>query len=102
MGVGEQLLTEAAANIAERAAAQALDVWPENWHAVLAFLEMGSQWRVIPTMTSLLWQGLEYAAIPLVLAALKPRVPAECRRPLHELMPQLRTLERRAVELKNA
>jgi len=95
------VLEQARTDIALRNQAAVLSVWPQNWHALLAFIEMGTQWRLVPTMTGVLYQGLEYAALPVVLAALKPRVPADLRRPLHELLPQLRVMEQRAASIRN-
>ena len=100
-GVAAEVLEQARADIAQRNKDAVHYVWPENWHAVLAFIEMETQWRLVPTMTSVLYQGLEYASLPVVLAALKPRVPAACCRPLASLMPQLRSMERHAAVIRN-
>lgn len=89
------------AAIVARNAREQFQVWPENWHAVCAFLDMASQWRLVPTMTSVLWQGLDYAALPIVLAALKPALPEHTVRPLAKLMPQIRVLEARGAEARN-
>lgn len=68
-------------------------VLPECWHAVKVFEGMGSQWRVIPGPRHPLFIGLDYAALPVVLAE-KRRIAH--RQPLDVLMPQLRFLEAEA------
>lgn len=88
--------------IIDRNAQLQFEVWPQNWHAVCAFLDMGSQWRLIPTLTRVLWQGLDYSALPVVLAALRPTIAEEHRKRLHELLPQLRVLEDRGAAVRNS
>lgn len=102
MGVAAELIAEARAHIEEHNRSAELSVWPENWHAVLIFLDMDTQWRLVPAADRLLWQGLDRSALPITMAGIKCRVPEECRRSLSELMPQLRTLEVRAAMRKNA
>lgn len=85
-----------------RNALEQFRVWPENWHAVCIFLDMASQWRLVPTMAGVFWQGLDYAALPVVMAALKPALPEHTARPLAKLMPQLRLLEARGAERRNS
>lgn len=63
---------------------------------------MASQWRLVPTMRGVIWQGLDYAALPIVMAAIKSALPAHTARPLAKLMPQLRVLEARGAEHRNA
>jgi len=46
-----------------------LEVWPENWPSVLAFLAVSTQWRMIGRADgSTYWQGLDYAAVAARLA----------------------------------
>lgn len=101
LGLPPALVQQAQVAIAERNATARQLVWPENWHAVCAFLDMSSQWRMLPMLNGVLWQGLDYSALPVVLAALKPVIPDHCRRPLHKLMPQLRELESNGARVKN-
>jgi hypothetical protein len=67
-----------------------LEVWPEHWHAWRVFLAMGTQWR----RTGDRWDGLDYAALPIVLAEHKA---CPHRQPLPVLMAQLRQLEHAAL-----
>lgn len=101
LGLPPELVKQAQESIALRNVEARQLVWPENWHAACAFLDMGSQWRMLPTLNRVLWQGLDYSALPIVLAALKPVIPEHCRRPLHKLMPQMRALESAAASVKN-
>jgi Phage related hypothetical protein (DUF1799). len=41
----------------------AVDVWPDNYPAVLALIAMDTQWRVGPSGPT----GLDYTALPFVL-----------------------------------
>lgn len=84
-----------------RNASATFAVWPQNWHAVMVFCDMASQWRVVAGLAGLMYQGLEYSALPLVMRARKPLVARRHRQRLHELMPQLRTLERTAAKFLN-
>lgn len=102
LGLPPALVQQAQVAIAERNAKAQQPVWPENWHAVCAFLDMSSQWRMLPMLNGVLWQGLDYSALPVVLAAIKPVMPEHCRLPLHKLMPQLRALEAAGAKVKNA
>lgn len=95
-------MEQARAAILARNAQEQFHVWPENWHAVCAFLDMASQWRLVPTMKGVLWQGLDYAALPVVLAALKPALPEHTVRPLAKLMPQIRVLEATGAQRRNS
>lgn len=44
------------------------DVWPENWHAVVLFLRVQTQWRVGPGGPI----GLDYCAVYPLLDRLHP------------------------------
>lgn len=87
------MLAQFRAAIEQRNANATFGVWPENWHAFAVFGAMDTQWRVVSGMQGLIWQGLDYAALPVVQAAVRPRIPKAMRRPPCELLPQLRTLE---------
>lgn len=96
------MIAEARAAIEARNAKATLAVWPENWHAVMLFCDLSSQWRAASSLLGIVWLGLDYSAItPLVLKACKRSVPRAHRRPEHELMPQLRTLEKAATAKRN-
>lgn len=103
MGVAPEVLAMARAHIEEANRLAVVEVWPENWHALLVLIAMGTQWaRVAVASGPVRYQGLVYASLPLVLAAVRPRIPAELRRPLHELMAQLRAMEACVLEIRNA
>lgn len=54
---------------------EAFEVMPCNWTSVCAFLACETQWRAVPLMaggmaaigTSLIWLGLDYAAVDVVM-----------------------------------
>lgn len=97
-----EVVAQFRAGVAQRNASETFGVWPENWHAVLAFCDMSDQWSLVATMGGVYWQGLNYASLPVVLQALKPTVGRRYRKPLHELLPQLRALAQAAAAIKNA
>jgi hypothetical protein len=93
MGASASALEAARARIdAERAAATPR-IWPQHWHAVLVFMAMDTQWCIGPD-----GRRLDYAALPPVLEEHRQRLPRRLRQPMHRLMPQLRTLERAAIQ----
>ena len=100
-GAPADVIAQFRAALAARNANATFAVWPQNWHAVMLFCDMASQWRVVARMAGLMYQGLEYSALPLVMRARKPLVARCHRQRLHELMPQLRTLERTAAKFLN-
>lgn len=96
------MIAEARAAIEARNARATFTVWPENWHAVMLFCDLSSQWRAAASLVGILWLGLDYAAItPLVLKTCKRSVPRAHRRAEHELMPQIRALEKAAATWLN-
>lgn len=99
-----QVLEELRATLEKANANAELAIWPEAWHALQLFLGMQTQWRLLVNQFTgaMRWEGLRYGSLPLVMAATRPRVPAECRQPLHELMRQLQLLEITAAAWKNA
>lgn len=86
------------ARLFSEAEQRAIGIFPENWHAWNVFRAMGSQWRTTGGFAGRIYEGLDYGALPIVLAEHR-RV--EPRQPLHVLMPQLRTLESAAREILN-
>ena len=83
--------------IAEARAAVAVQkplmpVLPECWHASMVFLRMSDQWRVHVGMGGAWYQGLDLAALPIVLQGVEPTIEAHLRRPLSELLYQLHVL----------
>ncbi len=47
------------------------DVFGDNWTSLAAFLDVSTQWRVTATMAGLIWIGLDYPAVRIVLDHLK-------------------------------
>lgn len=70
---------------------------PDNRLALVAWVSLQTQWRLIVGASGTLYQGIEYASIPVVLDSL--RVPAR-QRP--QLLADLRVMERAALTLLNA
>jgi hypothetical protein len=101
-GVSAEQIATVRKVIEARNARATLAVWPENWHAVMLFCDLSSQWRAVAGMVRIVWLGLDYAAItPTVLKACRRSIPRAHRRPEHRLMPQLRTLEKAATNWRN-
>jgi len=40
---------------------------PANWDSVIAFLNCETQWVVVVSMVGLIWWGLDYQAVDIVL-----------------------------------
>lgn len=80
--------------LTEQARESGIDIWPEHWHAFNVFLSMGTQWRSVAGFGGVLRMGLDYAALPVVLAEHRS---VEHRQPLDLLMPQLRIMEYAAL-----
>ncbi len=98
-GVPAHVIAEARAALQERP--NHFAVLPENWHAVCAFVRMSDQWRVVMGMGGMHWLGLDFAALPVVLAATKQRVAEHLRRPLPDLLDQLRSMADAARRVLN-
>ena len=57
----------------ERAAAQdSVEVWQINWDAFCLFLDCETQWRTAGTMAGVIWTGLDYAAVDVVMRRTAP------------------------------
>lgn len=39
------------------------EMWPENWEALLTFLSVKTQWRVIAGMGGAIYQGIDYTSL---------------------------------------
>lgn len=71
-------------------------VLAECWHAVRAFVCMAEQWHwASDPRGGSRRVGLRFEALPVVLAALRGE---PHRRPLAEVLPQLRVMQRAALE----
>jgi hypothetical protein len=98
-GAAPEAIVSYRAKLVAEAEQHAVDIFPENWHAWKVFRGMGSQWRTTGGMGGRVYEGLDYAALGIVLAEHRRVQP---RQPLDVLMPQLRTLEGAAREILNA
>lgn len=50
---------------------EALQVWNDNWDSLTAFLAVETQWRVAATAGRLIWIGIDYNALDVVMRRLK-------------------------------
>jgi len=99
-GVSPEALAEASAAVHAERKRSTVAVWPEHWHALCVFKGMATQWRVhVCPSGAVLHQGLDYAALPLVLACCRGM---EQRQPLPRLMAQLQVMERAALARLNS
>lgn len=97
-GAPPPVLRAAQEQLQAAADAATVKVWPENWHAVQAFLAMGTQWHWAPAgMAGSRPVGLRLEALPVVLPAVRARVPAAHRQPYAQLLAQLQQLEDAAL-----
>jgi len=46
------------------------EVMPANWKSVCAFLDCQTQWRAIASMAGVIWLGLDYQAVDVVMRRL--------------------------------
>jgi len=67
----------------------AIEIMPENWISITAFLACETQWRVAASMAGLVWIGLDYSGVKVVLE----QVDAPAR-----VFGDLRHMERAALE----
>lgn len=47
-----------------------VDVWAENWPAMIAFLALATQWRVALGVGGMIWLGLDYPGVDVVMRRL--------------------------------
>lgn len=47
-----------------------IEVWSPNWPVMRVFLACETQWRASATMAGLIWLGLDYAAVEIVMRRL--------------------------------
>lgn len=50
---------------------EAFAVWKENWPSVRAFLAVETQWRALASPAGIIWLGLDYTAVDVVLRRLQ-------------------------------
>lgn len=46
---------------------EGFEIWSENWDSLRAFLAVETQWRVVTAGPVLIWLGLDYTAVDVVL-----------------------------------
>ncbi|WP_323790132.1 DUF1799 domain-containing protein [Thalassovita sp.] len=68
----------------------AIEIMPENWISITAFLACETQWRAAASMAGLVWLGVDYTAADVVLRAMD--VPSF-------VFDDLRHMERAALEV---
>lgn len=64
---------EDAASQADESEADAVEVWDINWKSVSAFIACQTQWRVVAGFSRIVWLGLDYSAVDVVLRRQKAR-----------------------------
>lgn len=69
---------------------EVFEVWPANWDSVTAFLHCETQWRSVATLSALIWTGIEYPALDVVLRRLNS--------PAH-VFDDVRLMERAALDV---
>jgi len=90
LGAPPAVIDALQARLSGLAATIACEVWPSHWHALMIFLAMSTQWRVIAGLRSLIYQGLDYSSLPIIIEEYRDRPYSQ---PLAQLMPRLRALE---------
>ncbi len=75
-------------------------VWPENWRAIQLLDGMSTQWRSAVGASSILWLGMDYAALDVVERRIPKHPQAEEPEPA-SLFAQLRLVEQIAIQIKN-
>jgi hypothetical protein len=74
---------------------ETFDVMRANWRAVMAFVALETQWRVVAGPSGLIWCGLDYAA---TAAAFRGRN----RRAWQRLLGELKEMEAAALAVLNS
>lgn len=82
---------------AESEEPEAFEVWEENWHTVMLFLSLTTQWRKeIPAMSAIqIWHGLDYQGVEATIRMMG--LWHECR----ELFEGIQTMETEALKHLN-
>lgn len=97
LGAPPEVIAATAQRLQAEADGITFAVWPDNWHAVLTFVAMATQWHWVGTMASAQRTGLRLEALPAVLPAMRRTVPRRWRQPYHILLQQLQHLEDTAL-----
>lgn len=75
---------------------ESFDVYADNWESVAAFALLETQWRIAVGATRVVWLGIDYGSVPVILDALEV---TGSRR--SELFADLRLMERAALAVRN-
>lgn len=70
-----------------------LEIWPENWEAVLIFSRMGTQWRVGMGGAT----GLDYTLLPLLCESYRVK-----RKQYPEILDKIQVMERHALSIMSS
>lgn len=98
-GAAPEVVQAAEEQLHAEAEAAQVRVWPEHWHAVQVLLAMRTQWCWAPAgMAGSRPVGLRLEALPVVLPAVRARVPQQHRQPYPVLLQQLQLLEDAALD----
>lgn len=99
LGAPPEVLRATQERLAAEAASATVPVWPENWHAVIVFIGMATQWNwVAPWRGQPQRTGLRLEALPVVRAATLRNVPRRLRVGEAELLDQLQQMEDAALD----
>jgi hypothetical protein len=101
LGLAPELLEQARDAIAQRNRQAVFRVWPEHWHALIVLQAMQTQWRAVAGMSRVLWTGMDYAALPVVVKAISQAVPRRHRQKPAVLLRQLRIMEAAEMNIRN-
>lgn len=93
LGVDQEAID---AEVAQERARDTCEIHPDNKTAALAFLALRTQWRLVPRLDGVAFQGLDYGAIPPVLELLQ--VPRKQRATLFS---ELQVMEQAALPALN-
>tara|TARA_R110000868_G_scaffold368852_1_gene631978 strand:- start:5867 stop:6133 length:267 start_codon:yes stop_codon:yes gene_type:complete len=60
MGIAVEASPEALAD-------EVMEIMPDNWDSLRAWIACETQWRVVPRLKELVWLGLDFPAVDVVL-----------------------------------
>lgn len=97
LGAPADVLLATEQRLATEAAQATIAVWPDNWHALMLFLAMATQWHWVGGMGTPQRTGLRMEALPALVPAVRRSVPRRWRQPYHRLLRQLQHCEDTAL-----
>lgn len=77
----------------DRPAADVLEILPQNWASFQVWMAVQTQWRVAAGMGGIVWLGLDYGAVDVVLS----RSPPEGALDANTVFADLREMEAEAL-----